>query len=132
MIIKKYTNNFTVAEMACPCDHCQGFEIAKMDMGFMLRLQKLRDLMAAPLVITSGYRCLAHNQSIGGSPRSYHLLGRACDISLAEGHIRGSQATFRAEIIRYGLTAGMNGFGIAPNFIHVDDRAFGKSRCWLY
>lgn len=132
MINEKYTRSFSVAEMACKCGQCEGYPIAKMNMGFMLHLQKLRDLVAAPFIITSGYRCLAYNQAIGGSPRSYHLRGMAADISLAEGHIRGSQATFRAEIVRYGIKAGMNGFGIGKDFIHVDSRPFSKSRIWVY
>lgn len=128
----KYTRSFSVAEMACKCGQCEGYPIAKMDLGFMLKLQKLRDLIAAPLIITSGYRCLASNIASNGSPRSYHLRGMAADISLAEGHIRGSQATFRAEIVRYGMAVGMNGFGIATNFIHVDGRPLSKSRMWVY
>lgn len=31
------------------------------------------------IVITSGYRSIPHNRRVGGSPRSYHITGRAID-----------------------------------------------------
>ena len=132
MLNEMYTRSFSVQEMACKCNQCEGYPIAKMNLGFMLKLQKVRDLIAAPLIITSGYRCMKHNLASGGSPRSYHLRGMAADISLAEGHIRGSQATFRMELVEYALKAGLYGIGIGSNFIHLDSRGYGKRRMWVY
>lgn len=36
-----------------------------------------------PLTINSAYRSKAVNEAVGGSPSSYHLDGRACDISIS-------------------------------------------------
>lgn len=36
-----------------------------------------------PIVINSGFRSKEVNSAVGGSPSSYHLDGRACDISIA-------------------------------------------------
>ncbi len=42
-------------------------------------LQPLRDHFG-PVTVSSGYRCPALNQHIGGSVRSQHCLGQAADI----------------------------------------------------
>jgi len=43
-------------------------------------LQDIRDLIAAPLIITSGYRSSELNGRIGGSRTSAHMKGFAADI----------------------------------------------------
>ncbi|HCN47306.1 MAG TPA: peptidase M15 [Pseudomonas sp.] len=43
-------------------------------------LEAVRTLIGQPLLITSGYRCEALNQRIGGSASSAHVLGLAADI----------------------------------------------------
>lgn len=42
-------------------------------------MQRVRDLLAAPVLVSSGYRSLALNAAIGGSGRSQHVQGLACD-----------------------------------------------------
>jgi len=42
-------------------------------------MQKIRDLLGAPVHITSGYRCYALNRAIGGSGTSAHMSGLAVD-----------------------------------------------------
>ena len=43
-------------------------------------LQVLRDELDEPVKITNAYRSPAHNQSVGGSKTSQHILGKAADI----------------------------------------------------
>jgi zinc D-Ala-D-Ala carboxypeptidase len=43
------------------------------------QMQKVRDLLESPITITSGYRCEDLNDLVGGSKRSYHLVGQAVD-----------------------------------------------------
>jgi len=43
-------------------------------------LEPLREILDRPIVITSGYRPQWLNRSIGGSPNSEHMDGRAADI----------------------------------------------------
>ena len=45
-----------------------------------LVLEPLRIKLARPVVITSGYRSLALNSAVGGSPTSHHMQGRAADL----------------------------------------------------
>lgn len=43
-------------------------------------LDPLRELWGAPLMVTSGYRCLALNSAVGGVANSHHLRGMAADL----------------------------------------------------
>ena len=45
-------------------------------------LEPLRDHACQPMVISSGYRCPALNNAVGGSKTSQHLTGEACDIHI--------------------------------------------------
>lgn len=42
-------------------------------------MQRVRDALRMPVLITSGYRSLALNQAVGGSASSQHVAGLACD-----------------------------------------------------
>jgi len=44
-------------------------------------LEAVRALLGAPLEISSGYRCAALNQAIGGSSASQHVQGLAVDFA---------------------------------------------------
>lgn len=45
-------------------------------------LQPIRDLINLPIVVHSGYRCLAVNNAVGGSKTSAHMQGYAADITV--------------------------------------------------
>ena len=40
-----------------------------------------RNLLQKPIIVNSGYRCPRLNSMVGGVKRSYHLSGRAADIT---------------------------------------------------
>lgn len=44
-------------------------------------LEPLREWYDKPIYITSGYRCKALNEAVGGVPTSLHAVGSACDIN---------------------------------------------------
>ena len=46
-------------------------------------LQPVRDLIAKPMIITSGYRNKKANRLIGGVSNSQHLLGQAADFKVS-------------------------------------------------
>ena len=85
-----------------------------MDVAFLNKLSKARELAAIGFKITSGYRSLAHNTKVGGVPSSSHTVGRAVDIY-------APTSTQKYIIINALLQAGFNRIGVAKNFIHVDD-----------
>lgn len=84
------------------------------------------DMLTAKLDITSGFRCAKHNQEVGGSPTSSHLLGLAADIGCAD-------STFRFRLVGAAIRAGVLRIGIGKNFVHVDiDRSKPRRLIWLY
>ena len=85
-----------------------------MDVSFLNKLSKARELAAIGFKITSGYRSDAHNTKVGGVPSSSHTIGRAVDIY-------APTSTQKYIIINALLQVGFNRIGVAKNFIHVDD-----------
>lgn len=75
-----------------------------------------------PIRINSGYRTNAHNEAVGGSPTSQHLLGKAADI-----WVPGMNPEDLYKIVVYlrdsGLIA-MGGIGIYNTFVHYDIRGY--------
>lgn len=45
-------------------------------------LQKVRDALGKPMIISSGYRSKAHNKKVGGASKSMHLQGLAADFDV--------------------------------------------------
>lgn len=71
----KLSRNFHRNEFACA--HCGE---VRVDPKLIKALQELRNRVKRPIIITSGYRCPPHNQSVGGTHKSRHLTGQAADI----------------------------------------------------
>ena len=113
-------NNFSRNEFACNCG-C-GFDT--VDAELLKVLRGIRMFFRSEVIINSGCRCTKHNTSVGGSPQSMHLIGRAADITVAG---------FVAEEVQWYLT-GMYmdkyGIGSYKSFTHVDTRSGGKAR-WV-
>ncbi len=101
---------FTPAEFDSPDEPGSG---KKMDSGFMITLDMLREKLGRALIINSGYRTLQHNRAIGGVPNSAHTRGLAADISCLD-------SAFRYQIITEALKLGITRFEIAPAHIHLD------------
>lgn len=122
----KLSQHFTSQEFACGCANCQGQPSARepMNYKFVKRLQVMREIFGQAMVISSGYRCPEHNRAVGGVAGSYHVRGRAADISLAS-------SADRYELLGAAIKAGFTGIGIGATFLHVDDRDTTPV-VWLY
>lgn len=75
------SRNFSRKEFECKCGCWEAPD--PEDFGFKtlyLTLQRIRDKLNAPLVVSSGYRCARHNQAVGGVADSQHLHGTAADV----------------------------------------------------
>ena len=106
------SKNFHLAEFTCKCGRCRN---QLVDSSMLTKLQKLRDVLGVPLYITSAYRCLNHNASVGGVSNSRHTQGDAIDISIGNVNWR----TLVEEAKKIGFT----GIGYGQNrggFIHLD------------
>lgn len=111
---------FQLSEFSCKC--CGQ---SQMDLDFVHKLDKARDIAGVPFIIKSGYRCPKHNASEEvRSTSQNHPSGHAADIA-CDGHLQ------RIKILTGLIQAGFTRIGIRKDFIHVDDMPKSDS-CWLY
>jgi len=104
------------------CKHCGKGNIIH---ELFLRLRNVEYIIGKPLNITSGYRCSEHNQKVGGSPTSSHLIGMAADIEVvSDAH--------RYQLVQALIRVGITRIGVYKNFIHCDiDQAKNQNRLWV-
>lgn len=107
--------------MECKCTNSECV-VQIIDDELMEKLVKLRELCGKSIVVTSGYRCEAHNKKIGGHPNSSHIKGLAADLVCAGMNIKDFNALVEKVF---------NNIGIANSFTHVDVREGGPRR-WKY
>ena len=70
---------FTRAEFRCPCPRCGGFPVEPEE-KLVRMADQVREHFGAPIIVSSGVRCQAHNDELDGSvPNSYHVKGKAMD-----------------------------------------------------
>lgn len=120
---------FDKSEFTCQC----GCGENRMDSDFMERLTILRQLCNFPFIITSGYRCPAHNAAVSSTGETGpHTTGCAADIKCS-----GQQAH---KFLNKALDFGFQGIGVsqrgdhASRFIHVDDltQTEEPTRPWVW
>ena len=107
------SKNFLAKEFDCKCASCD-IKGHLMDKDFIDSLQQLRALCDFEFLISSGLRCERHNKNVGGKEKSYHLVGRACDIICVD-------PFKRHELVRVALDMGLTVI-IYKSFVHVDNR----------
>ncbi|NPB07575.1 MAG: peptidase M15 [Aquificae bacterium] len=121
-IKEKGIKHFRVEEFLCGCG-CGG---VVMDSRVIETLEKLREHLKKPVIISSAYRCVKHNRAIGGVPGSAHIRGYAVDI-------KALHSATRHRIIDFLIREGIQRIGVAPNFIHFDiDPDKPKPALWTY
>jgi len=109
---EKISPNFYREEFECKCE-C-GFDT--VDVILLQVLEDIRGYFGEPLSINSACRCDSHNESVGGSKTSQHLLGKAADITMKNvTPLRLSQYIDA----KYPETLGL---GVYDSFVHVDSR----------
>ena len=107
------SRNFTREEFLCKCGGC---DYDTVDAELIIVLQALRNNFGCSVKVTSGNRCVAHNASVGGSSKSYHVRGRAADIQ-----VNGVPSSVVQD---YLLTTYPDKYGIGSYalFTHIDTR----------
>jgi len=122
--------HFNYTEFDCKCGNCEMVG-ERMDAVLLDVLDNARNMASVPFHITSGLRCVYHNEKIGGSETSSHLEGLAVDIAVQDSSTREAILT-----CLIGELCGENipiRIGIAPDFIHVDiDPSKDGDVIWLY
>ncbi len=73
------SENFKLSEFQCKGSSCCGNAV-KLHPDLVRRLQAMRTELGMEIWVSSGYRCLVHNQRERGDPNSTHMRGIAADI----------------------------------------------------
>jgi uncharacterized protein YcbK (DUF882 family) len=108
----KLTEHFTKEEFDCKCGCGNGDVIISENL--VNELECVRVHYGKPIKITSGIRCLSHNQAIGSRDTSSHLKGLAADIYCED-------MRTRLELVKKLLRDGeFTRLGMHKDFIHVD------------
>jgi len=79
-------------------------------------LELMRRELGFPIEVTSGYRCTAHNRTVGGSPKSWHMLF-ATDIRPQD-----LDPEKLAVMHDWALDESFGGIGLYEGHIHLDLR----------
>lgn len=110
---------FTDNELKCKC--CGDVH---MMLDFMESIDRAREKSMIPWIIISGWRCPNHDAEEGGEGN--HPTGRALDIQTCSSYER-------YRILTSLIEEKFNRFGIAKDFIHVDDvDRWPKMVIWTY
>jgi hypothetical protein len=121
------TENFNLQsdpKLACTCGHpkCDKRTVSQEHLN---RAQLVRDDAMRGLTVTSGGRCLYHEDEINRQTPADHQKRIGIDIAVAGGLERG-------QIVKLGLKHGFNAIGIAKTFIHLGYREGEPLVIWTY
>jgi len=76
------TDNFELSEFNCPDGTRVPYEYLINCYKLAVELQKVRDFIGLPIIVSSGYRTPQHNKKVGGVEHSLHLKALASDIKV--------------------------------------------------
>mgnify|MGYP003642838177 CR=1 FL=1 len=110
----KVSKWFSKEEFACKCGCGEDFD---MDPKLLTLLDKIRENIGNAITVTSGYRCKAHNDSLGSKETSQHRKATAADITLAY-HKPAQVADIAESMLEEG-----GGLGRYTSFTHIDTRS---------
>ncbi|MBR2085766.1 MAG: hypothetical protein IJ906_01275 [Oscillospiraceae bacterium] len=116
--------HFNISEFRCKC--CKEHETLN-NPELIEKLEKLyAALNCSKIIVTSGYRCAAHDKNVGGSGTGQHTFGNAADICCygQDGQPISSKAVCcKAQDIGF---RGIANITAAYIYTHVDVRPNGK------
>jgi len=118
---------FTEAEFHCRCGRPDCDARTTPDPALVALLDRLREDVQAPLVITSGLRCVYWNEHEGGEPNSGHLTGTEADVACPSSRLR-------YQLLWAALSRGVKRIGIGKRFLHIglSTTPLPQSVVWTY
>jgi len=108
------SKHFYRTEFACNCGCGQD----TIDAELITVLERVREHFNKPIVINSGNRCKAYNESIGGSKNSQHTKSRAADTV-----VKGVDPD-KVQKQLDEWYPGRYGIGSYNTFTHIDTRGY--------
>ena len=124
----RLTENFRKEEFDSKDGACMPNDVLNNIAELAKNVQIIRDYVGVPLTINSGYRSPAHNKSVGGVADSYHVQGKASDLSSKQITPKKLYDAILKLIADGKIYNG--GVGIYNTFVHYD--IGGKGRRWDY
>lgn len=116
--------HFNVSEFQCKCNSKHGTPISE---ELVIKLERLYEALdCSAIIITSGYRCVAHDKAVGGNGGGFHTKGMAADICCyaKNGAIISSKIVCcKAQDVGFTGIANINS---SYQYTHVDVRENGK------
>jgi len=116
----KLTNNFSLQEFNSKCGRDMPNKVMINIIELAKNLQVLRDAVAKPITITSGYRSPEHNAKVKGAKNSQHIFGTAADIKV-QGMTPKEVALVIETLIKEGKMK-EGGIGVYNSWVHYDIR----------
>tara|TARA_R110002020_G_scaffold307972_1_gene523763 strand:+ start:148 stop:540 length:393 start_codon:yes stop_codon:yes gene_type:complete len=122
----RLTDNFSKQEFDCKDGTTTPPELMESLERLANNLQVLREHIARPIRVVSGYRSPEYNKRVGGVKKSQHMLATAADL-----HVSGMDTKELADTIKALIKAGKmdsGGVGLYKTFVHYDIR--GRNARW--
>lgn len=112
--------------LLCTCGHpkCDKRSVSQEHLN---RVQKVRKIVGHALPVSSGGRCPYHPVELHRTTPADHQKRNGVDV-VAHGSTRGN-------IVKAGIEAGCNAFGVAKTFVHLGHREEipeGEIVMWVY
>lgn len=114
------TENFSLSEFQSKDGADMSSRVMSNIRDLVISLQALRDYVGLPITVTSGYRSVSYNRSVGGVRKSQHILGKAADIQV-DGYATHEIKNIIEEMIQNGQME-QGGVGLYETFVHYDIR----------
>lgn len=108
------SEHYLYSDFICPC--CDLLRVVPAFYRHIGLLEKMRQELGKGIIVSSGYRCEKHNKTIGGAPKSWHLLF-ATDIKPEDGDIKTLN-----EMYHIAVAVGFGGIGRYEKHLHIDLR----------
>ena len=126
--VPEFKTDLNLLKCRCGCKEGQEVKVHKRLRGM---IKYLEDVFGKPLIVSSGYRCIKHNKTVGGASKSIHLKYpvQAMDFTIER---VDAKDVYKAIDEKYPNSCGI-GYYVNNHthyfFVHTDSRA-GKAR-WL-
>ncbi len=122
-------SHFTPSEFYCKCGRPECDALRDITTDHANRLEKLRERVGRPMVITSGLRCRFWNEHEKGEPDSEHLTGQGTDIAA------GTSAE-RWQLVAANFAGALPVFerlGVGKSVVHFGSASLKPLQlCWTY
>ena len=121
--------HFKAHEFKCKCGTCGCAGEIHPELGAWL--DRIRERVGRPVVITSGRRCLKHNKAVGGSAVSQHITGNAADLLVRNMDprllaVKATRELPQGHRIGLGVYTDARGGG----WVHIDVGGRGRDATW--